>query len=302
MTMMLEINDTTTTPSLQPSQADAVPFYLKVLASLFYNVSMVMGIGGNILVLLVVLYYQRTSKTVTSFFIINLAISDLIFAILCIPSTYITAYLIQHWPFHSFLCIFFNYMQMVSVMQTVYTLVWMTLDKYWSFVRPFRARMSIGVCKCLIVGSWLISGLISLPIALFTKLIQVSSGGGGVDTTDAVVFVDDPSSSNASHNHYNQSISELNTVATASSSMFVVEQQPQCVEQWPDNYAKPAQIYNISLLVVQYFAPLIILTYWYIRISIVLRRSKAPGESMERRDAKIIKSKQQVYLLFILNL
>ena len=48
-----------------------VPLYLKILASICYIVSMILGIGGNILVLLVIFYHQRM-KTVTSFFIINL--------------------------------------------------------------------------------------------------------------------------------------------------------------------------------------------------------------------------------------
>jgi neuropeptide Y receptor len=82
-----------------------VPLYLKILASIFYMISMILGVGGNTFVLLIFIYYQRT-KSVTQFFIINLAISDLIFAILCIPSTYITAYMIQYWPFSEFLCIF----------------------------------------------------------------------------------------------------------------------------------------------------------------------------------------------------
>lgn len=118
--------------------------YLKILASVFYPIAMILGIGGNTLVLLVIIFLPFT-KSVTTFFIVNLAISDLIFALLCIPSTFITAYLFQYWPFSGFTCVFFNYMQNVSVTLTVYTLIWITIDKFWGLVKPLKLRMGITV-------------------------------------------------------------------------------------------------------------------------------------------------------------
>lgn len=58
-----------------------VPLYLKILASIFYTFSIVLGIGGNTLVLLIVIHFRRI-RNVTNFFILSLAISDLIFIIL----------------------------------------------------------------------------------------------------------------------------------------------------------------------------------------------------------------------------
>ena len=58
-----------------------VPLYLKILASIFYSLSIVLGVGGNTLVVLVVIYFRRI-RNVTNFFILSLAISDLIFVLL----------------------------------------------------------------------------------------------------------------------------------------------------------------------------------------------------------------------------
>jgi neuropeptide Y receptor len=229
------------------SAPNGVPLYLKILSSFFYIASMVLGIGGNTF-LLVFMYILRT-KSVTQFFIINLAISDLIFAVLCIPSTYITAYLIQYWPFTSFFCIFLNYMQTVSVTLTVYTLIWLTLDKFWGLVKPLKLRMSIKVCKLLIALSWIFSLFVSLPIALFTKLTYTNLSSGGF---------------------------------------------PQCNEQWPDSLLAYANYYNVLLVLIQYFVPLVILSYCYARIGIVLKRSKAPGEIIHHRDARMTQSKKKV--------
>lgn len=128
----------------EDSQTPSLPMYMKILASIFYPIAMILGIGGNTLVLLVIIFLRFT-KSVTTFFIVNLAISDLIFALLCIPSTFITAYLFQYWPFSAFTCVFFNYMQNVSVTLTVYTLIWITIDKFWGLVKPLKLRMSLKV-------------------------------------------------------------------------------------------------------------------------------------------------------------
>ena len=249
----------------------AVPLYLKLLATIFYPIAMILGFGGNTLVLLIAFNYNRI-RTVTNFFIINLAISDLVFVILCIPSTYITAYLLQYWPFSNVLCIFFNYMQTVSVTLTVYTLIWITLDKFWALVRPLKLRMSINECKYLILFSWIFSLVISLPIALFTKLNSYDSAN---DYSNGTLL-----------NNYTD-------LASESPDPF-----PQCAEQWPSNLTNVAQLYNLLLLLIQYFIPLIILAFCYARIGFALKRSKIPGESIKDRDDKMVESKKKVNAFF----
>ena len=260
-----------------------VPLYLKVLATIFYSISLLLGFGGNTLVLLIAFYYDRT-RTVTNFFIINLAISDLVFVLLCIPSTYITAYLLQYWPFSNVLCIFFNYMQTVSVTLTVYTLIWITLDKFWALVRPFKLRMTIKECKYLILLSWIFSLFISLPIALFTRLNTISN-----EITIEISMS-------------NSSLSARNNSSTEMTSLFIdaTESRPQCAENWPASLQiyHIAQLYNLLLLLIQYFIPLIILAFCYARIGFVLKKQKTPGESIKRRDDKMVESKKKVYLFY----
>jgi hypothetical protein len=253
-----------------------VSLFLKIMATMFYSISFVLGLGGNALVLLVVIYFQRM-RTVTNFFIFNLAISDLIFAVLCIPSTYITAYLIQYWPFSEFMCIFFNYMQNVSVTLTVYTLIWITLDKFWGLVKPLKQRISIKMCKLLICLSWLFSFFTSLPIAMFTRVDRGNQTNSFVNNSDE-----------------NAAIS-----GNAISSPTQYEVLPQCIEQWPNNLKSYTQIYNLLLFLIQYLVPLIILTFCYAKIGIVFRKAKAPGESIQTRDTRMIQSKKKVIFVLL---
>ena len=216
---------------------------------------MILGVGGNLLVLIVIFFHQQR-KTVTSFFIINLAISDLIFAIFCIPATYLTAYILQYWPFGSFACVFFNYMQTVSVTLTIYILIWITFDKYWAFVNPFKLRMSISVCKYLIFISWLFSFIVSSPIALTTKLIYTSKNISNITVIDY--------------------------------------DRPNCVEQWPEKLFAVSEFYNIGLLLIQYLIPLVILAYCYIRIYFALMRPKSTNELVTLKHKPTSNSKRKV--------
>lgn len=232
----------------------------KIVSFVFYLISFLLGVGGNLLVLLVTFFYKPV-KSVINCFIVNLAIADLIFVLLSIPSTYLTAYLIQYWPFSNFLCIFFNYMQTVSVTLTVYTLICITLDKFWALVKPLRPRMSIKISKYLISISWMFSLIVSIPIALFTKLIEE----------------DQTQSNNTAYAH----------------SIIYLDRRPQCAEKWPHNLEYLSFSYNLSLLMIQYFIPLVILTFCYVKIGFVLIRAKAPGEIIQRRDAIMSQSKKK---------
>ena len=265
-----------------------VPIYLKVLASIFYSIAMLLGFGGNTLVLLIAFYYDRT-RTVTNFFIINLAISDLVFVLLCIPSTYITAYLLQYWPFSNVLCVFFNYMQTVSVTLTVYTLIWITIDKFWALVRPLKLRMTIKECKYLILFSWIFSLFISLPIALFTRLNTTASNANEQITASTT--------NNTNYTKFNNNTSK-HTERLSTTSETSAESFPQCSEQWPQSLEHMAQLYNLLLLLIQYFVPLVILTFCYARIGYVLKTQKIPGESIKRRDDKLVESKKKVLNIF----
>ena len=171
------MTNTNATSEINPAMKEVVNHVtldLKIISGLFYSISFVLGVGSNVLVLLVIIYFQRI-RVVTNFFILTLAISDLIFVLLCIPSTYVTAYLMTYWPFPAFLCIFFNFMQTVSVTITVYTLIWITLDKFWALCKPLKLRMGHRFSRYLILGTWMFGLVTSLPIALYTQLVYNKS-------------------------------------------------------------------------------------------------------------------------------
>ena len=258
-------NSRSNSSSLKTSNAGSlVSLNLIISATIFYVLSIILCFIGNSYVILTILFKKKSSFSVINFFVLNLAIANLIFGFLSIPSTYITAFFLQYWPFSNFLCVFFNYAQNVLVTLIVYTLIWITMDKYWAIVRPLKLRMTVKVCKYFMYFTWIFSLFISLPIGIFTEL---------------------------NHGGYNESNSSL------------VHDEPQCLENWPIYLIDLSHYYNFSLLFIQYLLPLIIILICYIKIGIVLMKTKAPGEIIQNRDEKMLRSRKKVfskYFIFLI--
>lgn len=94
------------------------------------------AIGGNGIVIYIVLVYKRM-RTVTNFFIVNLAIGDILMAALCIPFTFVSNLLLQYWPFGAVMCVVVCYAQAVTVFISAYTLVAISIDRY-VFINLFQ--------------------------------------------------------------------------------------------------------------------------------------------------------------------
>lgn len=71
------------------------------------------AVVGNGLVVYIVLRFRNMRSSVTNFYIMNVAISDLVFVVLCVPLT-ATLYATVEWKLGVFLCKLNAYLQPVS--------------------------------------------------------------------------------------------------------------------------------------------------------------------------------------------
>lgn len=76
---------------------------------LLYAIIFVLAVAGNALVI-ATLAHDRRMRTVTNLFLLNLAVSDLLLAVLCMPFTLIPT-LLQNFIFGKAMCILIRYMQ-----------------------------------------------------------------------------------------------------------------------------------------------------------------------------------------------
>lgn len=83
----------------------------------FYSAIFVVALTGNGLVCYVVLSSPRM-KTVTNFFIMNLALGDILMTLFCVPPSFISILILQYWPFGPELCPTVNYLQVCLIILT----------------------------------------------------------------------------------------------------------------------------------------------------------------------------------------
>nr|WNF20855.1 LPXRFaR [Monopterus albus] len=126
---------------------------------------------GNILVCLIVLENRRM-RTVTNLFIFNLAISDLLVGIFCIPTTLVDN-LITGWPFSNTVCKMSGFVQGVSVSASVFTLVAIAVERFRCIVYPLQPRPTILVAKAAIMLIWVLAVVIMCPAAVALTVEKV---------------------------------------------------------------------------------------------------------------------------------
>ncbi|CAF0813553.1 unnamed protein product [Adineta steineri] len=102
----------------------------------------VAGILGNSLVIFVAIRFEKLSN-VTNCFIVNLAVTDIVFLAFCMPLL-VVQYTLEHWYFNQTFCKLLNFISFVSVLVTVLTLVVMTIDRH---VPLHQARAIIRALK-----------------------------------------------------------------------------------------------------------------------------------------------------------
>ncbi|XP_013360560.1 PREDICTED: kiSS-1 receptor isoform X1 [Chinchilla lanigera] len=124
------------------------------LVPLFFATLMLLGLAGNSLVIFVICRHKQM-RTVSNFYIANLAATDVIFLVCCVPFTALL-YPLPTWVLGDFMCKFVNYIQQVSVQATCATLTAMSVDRWYVTVFPLRAlhRRTLRLALAISLGIW----------------------------------------------------------------------------------------------------------------------------------------------------
>ncbi|CDQ60963.1 unnamed protein product [Oncorhynchus mykiss] len=137
----------------------------KLLIIPCYSLVVVVGVLGNYL-LLYVICRTRKMHNVTNFFIGNLAFSDMLMCVTCVPLTLAYAFNPRGWVFGRFMCYLVFLIQPVTVYVSVFTLTAIAVDRYYATVHPLKKRTSVSTCAYVLSGIWLLScGLVAPAVA-----------------------------------------------------------------------------------------------------------------------------------------
>ncbi|EYB92032.1 hypothetical protein Y032_0198g1597 [Ancylostoma ceylanicum] len=141
---------------------------------ILYAVIALLAVIGNSLVIFVTLLRLR-SRAVTTYFIINLAFSDLLTGIFAIPFKFQAA-LFQEWFLPNSLCQIVPYAETVSLSVSVFTLTASAVHEFRTVFFPKHGRLNTRSARSLVVLIWLIAALVSLPHGLFHRVYLIEDG------------------------------------------------------------------------------------------------------------------------------
>lgn len=149
---------------------------VQVILILAYSTIILLGVVGNSLVIYVVCRF-KTLRTVTNFFIANLAVADLLVNTLCLPFT--LAYtLLGQWKFGHVLCFTLPYAQGLAVHVSTVTLNVIALDRHRCIIHHLETQLSKDTCFLVIALTWVISAVLASPLAIFREygVVDLSPG------------------------------------------------------------------------------------------------------------------------------
>ncbi|CAB1454267.1 unnamed protein product [Pleuronectes platessa] len=148
----------------------------RVLTGCFLSLLIFTTLLGNTLVCAAVTKFRHLRSKVTNFFVISLAISDLLVAILVMPWKAATE-IVGFWPFGAFCNVWVAFDIMCST-ASILNLCVISVDRYWAISSPFRyeRKMTPKVACLMISVAWTLSVLISfIPVQLNWHKAQTTS-------------------------------------------------------------------------------------------------------------------------------
>lgn len=150
------------------------PSIAGVLIPLIYIIVCVVGLGGNTLVIHIVLHYSKV-ESVTNIYILNLAIADELF-MLSLPFLAVQNTL-DSWPFGSFMCRLVMTVDSINQFTSIFCLTVMSVDRYLAVAHPIRSSKwrRPQVAKVVSATIWALSFLVVLPVVVFATVQEKSS-------------------------------------------------------------------------------------------------------------------------------
>ena len=189
--------------------------------------------SGNIFIIIIV-YKNRDLRKTINYFIVNMAVSDLLFPLILLPDQ-ITQMVTESWNWRvsgilgSTYCKLDSFTSQVSLFVSVQSLVWIAIDRFVAVVFPIKLGLISGKIRTMaIVSTWILASVFYFPLLVTSGLAE----------------------------HGNKTFCRL----VSRQSIF------------PNNEA--IEVYHWLHLTIRYFAPLFLMTFLYSAIAIVLKRGK----------------------------
>ncbi|XP_076320146.1 trissin receptor-like [Tachypleus tridentatus] len=118
---------------------------------------------GNMLIILIVAFHKRM-RTVTNFFLVNLAVADLCVGMFCVYQN-LYNYLATSWSLGNFLCKMYHFVQSLSYTTSIGILTVICIERYIAIVFPMCKKRLITLrrLRFVIIVVWLLNAVYCSP-------------------------------------------------------------------------------------------------------------------------------------------
>ena len=173
MTMSENVN--TTMNGTQPPSCPSNPTSEKIGVTFSYCLIFIVSSAGNTVIGIIV-YKTRTMRKPINFFIVNMAMSDLLLPIFLIPGKiqmlYIDSWLIGG-PLGQTFCKLTMFLPVVSTAVSIQSLVLIAVDRFGAVVFPLRSPLiSSKLCPFFILATWIVAIAFKSPELFVIKLVE----------------------------------------------------------------------------------------------------------------------------------
>ncbi|XP_034829950.1 tachykinin-like peptides receptor 99D isoform X1 [Maniola hyperantus] len=243
-------------------QSFILPWWRQVLWTALFAGMVVVATVGNLVVIWIVLANKRM-RSVTNYFLVNLSVADAMVSTLNVTFNF-TYMLYSDWPFGHFYCKFCQFIAVLSISASVFTLMAISIDRYVAIMSPLQPRLgkraTLGIAAAIWVGSCIIS---SPNLIYFTTEVDLLPDG----TTRRVCFPDWPdgiTTESRLEYIYNVTfmvltyflpiISMTYTYAKVGVELWGSKSIGECTQRQLDNVKSKRRVVKMMIVVVSIFA------------------------------------------------
>ncbi|XP_063990471.1 tachykinin-like peptides receptor 99D isoform X2 [Diachasmimorpha longicaudata] len=248
-------NDTNTTDT--DGNQFILPWWRQMIWTVLFVGMIAVATGGNLIVIWIVLAHKRM-RTVTNYFLVNLSIADAMVSTLNVTFNY--SYMLNsHWTFGSLYCKISQFIAVVTICASVFTLMAISIDRYMAIMNPLRPRMGRRLTLFVAIAIWIIGGILSLPMLIYyTTYTQKFSNG------------------------------EVRVICYG-----------EWPNRTDDGLSYDEYVYNVVFMILTYFLPIGSMTFTYARVGLELWGSQSIGEATQRQLDNIRSKRRVVKMMIV---
>lgn len=143
---------------------------LTIVLIFLYSIVFFVGLLGNIFVIITVFHYKHM-RTLTNVFLVNLAISDLLVVLFCIPITLGTS-VYKDYVYGLGMCKLTSFLQGSAISVSSLSLLTISINRFIAIHRPLRARIIFSKRRVyfVIVAIWCMSFSVFVPLLVVNDI------------------------------------------------------------------------------------------------------------------------------------